>query len=167
MDETTLTLLPVLRKCWMKRGQQLRIPTPGQQQSLHLFGAYRWQTDQIIWLPAAKKNSDNFVTFVEYLMMVLSTDKPIVLVLDNASYHHSNLSEAALACFEDQALIVWLPPYCSDLNPIERFWRHLKDHACANKLFSCLDALLLSAMRCLLEQNFLSNPHRFLFSKSS
>jgi putative transposase len=22
---------------------------------------------------------------------------------------------------------VWLPPYCPELNPIERFWRDLKD----------------------------------------
>lgn len=32
------------------------------------------------------------------------------------------------------ALQSWLPPYCSDFNLIERFWRYLKDLACANKL---------------------------------
>jgi hypothetical protein len=33
-------------------------------------------------------------------------------------------------------MVMWLPTYCSDLNPIERFWRHFKDLACANKLQS-------------------------------
>ncbi|MBK7896207.1 MAG: hypothetical protein IPJ90_15275 [Anaerolineaceae bacterium] len=23
-----------------------------------------------------------------------------------------------------------MPPYCSDLNPIERYWRHLKESVC-------------------------------------
>ena len=31
---------------------------------------------------------------------------------------------AALSLFEHRVMPVWLPPYCSDLNPIERFWRH-------------------------------------------
>jgi hypothetical protein len=31
-------------------------------------------------------------------------------------------------------MVIWLPQCCSDLNPIERFCRNLKDLACANKL---------------------------------
>lgn len=167
MDETTITLLPFLRKCWMKKGHQTCIPTPGQQQWHHLFGAYNWRTDQVIWMAAAKKNTTSFIHFVEQLFANLNTDKPIVLVLDNASYHHSAEAEAAIAYFEDQALFVWLPPYCSDLNPIERFWLHLKSFACANKLFTTVQAVLQSVMRCLAQQNDLAHPDRFLFSKSS
>lgn len=166
MDETTLTLLPLLRKCWMKKGQQLCIPTPGQQRWHHIFGAYNWRTDQIIWVTAQKKNSTSFIYFLEHLMCSLKTDKPIVLVLDNASYHHSQVSQAALACFEDRLMICWLPPYCSDLNPIERFWRHLKDYACANKLFANIDAIVQSVTRFLFQQNCFSNSDRFLFAKS-
>jgi transposase len=73
-------------------------------------------------MPAAKKNSVTFCLFIEYLMQSIPEGKPIVLVLDNASYHHSQVSQAMLAYYEDRAMVFWLPPYCSDLNPIERFW---------------------------------------------
>jgi hypothetical protein len=35
-------LHPPLRACWMKRGEQKHIPTPGQQRTHHLIGAYEW-----------------------------------------------------------------------------------------------------------------------------
>ncbi len=93
-------------------------------------------------------------------------DRPAVLVMDNASYHHSHVSEALLAFYEDCSTTFWLPPYCSDLNPIERFWRHLKDKACANRLFKTIADLLDSVAKVLAIQNDLTHPDRFLFTKT-
>ena len=168
MDETTLSLHPILRKCWMKRGHQTRIPAAGQQRLHHLFGAYNWRTDQVIWLASEHKNTDAFIHFLEHFMRTVQTDKPIVLVLDNASYHHRAPAEAALAYFEDAGLVpCWLPPYCSICNLIERFWAFLKTRTCANKLFASLSALLATVTCCLHQQNDLTSPDRFLFLKSS
>ena len=47
MDESTLGWLPVLVACWMKRGCQKRVPTPGKQKWRHIFGAYNWATDEL------------------------------------------------------------------------------------------------------------------------
>jgi transposase len=63
-------------------------------------------------------------------------------------------------------MFVWLPPYCSDLNPIERFWRHLKDLACANKLQDNIEAVVKSAEKILSEQNRSTSDLRFLLSKN-
>ena len=167
MDEATLALHPVLRKCWMKRGEQLRIPAAGQQQLHHWLAAYNYLTDQVIWIDSDTKNTAAFIRFLEHLMASIDPSIPVVIVLDNASYHWSKEAQAALAFFEDDGLLpFWLPPYCSDLNRIERFWRHLKDFACANKLFASLSELVSNATRCLHQQNDLLNQHRFLFSKT-
>lgn len=167
MDESTLTLHPILRKCWMKRGKQRRIPAAGKQQLHHLFAAYDYMTGQVFWTDAQTKNSEAFLSFLEALMPQVSASLPVVLVLDNASYHHSATAEAALACFEDDGLIpCWLPPYCSDLNLIERFWEHLKAFACANKLFASVRALLDSVRRCLVAQNDFTSSDRLLFLKT-
>lgn len=164
MDETTLTLQPILRKCWMKRGQQRTVPAAGQQQLHHIFGAYNHVTGEVIWLDAEGKNTDAFIRFLEHFMALVDPTRPIVLLLDNASYHHSAAAEATLAYFEDDGLLVcWLPPYCSDLNPIERFWGHLKSFACANKLFASVTDLVASARRCLDNQNNFVATERFLF----
>lgn len=150
----------------MRKGQQKRIPTPGTQKWHHLFGAYNWRTDEVITMKADHKNSLAFCLFIEHLLQTVPDDRPLVLVLDNASYHHSYVSEAMLAYFEDRALLFWLPPYCSELNPIERFWRHLKESACANRLFKEIKELLDSVDKVLSVQNDLLHPDRFLFSKT-
>lgn len=153
-------------RCWMRKGKQKRIQTPGQQQWHHLFGAYNWRTGEIITMAAPKKNSTYFCLFIEYLMATVPDDRPIVLLLDNASFHHSGISEGTLAFFEDRAMLFWLPPYCSDMNPIERFWRHLKEAACANRLFSTIQEIIDSVDKVLAVQNDLAHPDRFLFSKT-
>ena len=165
MDETTLGLHPVLRACWMKRGKQRRIDTPGQQQWHHLFGAYNYITDEVIAMPSAKKNSDAFVAFLDILAAQAPNDKPVFLVLDNASYHRSAIATAGFAAVEARLKPLFLPPYCSMLNPIERYWRHLKDSACANKLFPSMERLIASVLVNLKQQNDCSHPKRFSICK--
>jgi len=155
MDETTLSLDPPLRACWMKVGQQRRIPAtqPGTKQKRHIFGGYNWMSDKITWTTAETKNSSQFIFFLEQLLVKEYPTGRVVLVMDNASYHKSASALAALSLFEHRVMVVWLPPYCSDLNPIERFWRHLKDQACANKLQDTIEAVMDSAEQALIEQN--------------
>lgn len=150
----------------MKRGKQKRIATPGQQQWHHLIGAYNWRTGDIIYTFCQKKNSDAFCNFLEQLMNSVSSDKPIVYVLDNASYHHSKQSEAMIAYYEERAWAFWLPTYCSDLNPIERYWKHLKAQACANRLFQDIEEVVNSVVKVLATQNDFDSSERFLFQKT-
>jgi transposase len=87
------------------------------------------------------KNSQTFIQFLEYLLVACFHTQKIVLVMDNASYHRSKMVRAALSLFEPRVRVFWLPKYCPQLNLIERFWRHLKDLACANKLDLSIDSL--------------------------
>ena len=99
-------------------------------------------------------------------MNTVTSDKPIVYVLDNASYHHSKQSEAMIAYYEERAWAFWLPPYCSDLNLIERFWKHLKAIACANRLFQDIGEVVNSVVNVLITQNDFSSSERFLFQNT-
>lgn len=168
MDETTLTLDPTLRACWTKIGQQKRIPAtqPGEKQKRHLFGGYNWLKDTLTWTVARTKNSATFIAFLEELLVKNYPTGRVVLVLDNASYHKSAAALAALSLFEHRLMFIWLPLYCSDLNPIERFWRHLKDLACANKLQDNIESVVQSAETILREQNLPASDLRFLLSKN-
>ena len=165
MDESTLGFLPVLVACWMKRGCQKRIATPGPQQWRHLFGAYNWATDEIVYQVAQKRNSETFIAFLDYLVQQHSGLRPLVLILDNGSIHHSFASQAAFAVLEDRLVPMCLPKYCSQLNPIERFWKYLKSSACANKLFPNMEALIVSVEKGLLQQNDKLSTSRFRLLK--
>jgi transposase len=165
MDETDLSLHPPLHKCWMKRGQQKTIPTPGTTEQYHLFGALDWLDDSLTWLPAEHKTSASFIEFLEHLLLERYPSECVVLVLDNASIHKSRASLAALSLFEHRVLVFWLPPYCSTLNPIERFWEHLKDQVCVDTLYPDMRQLIASVEHELSCQNDLSYPERLSFSK--
>ena len=47
-----------------------------------------------------------------------------VLIIDNASFHHSDIIERL--CAEAGVKLLYLPPYSPDLNPIEEFFAELK-----------------------------------------
>jgi transposase len=149
----------------MKKGTQKRIDTPGQQKWYHLFGAYNFLTDEVVAMSAPRKNSDAFVAFLDTLVQQLPDDRPIVLVLDNASYHHSAIAVAGFAVFEEHLMPLFLPAYCSNLNPIERYWLHLKGSACANVLFPSIQALVESVFVNLDHQNDQANSNRFSICK--
>ena len=165
MDETRLGLLPVLTACWMKKGSQVRISTPGQQQWCHLFGAYNWATDELIYTFGDKGNSEGFMAFLDHLVHTHDGERPLVIVLDNAPIHRSNATQAAFTLLEDELLPLFLPKHCSQLNPIERFWRYLKRSACANKLFDNMADLVGSVDQVLCLQNNLLSNSRFMFLK--
>lgn len=150
----------------MKRGEQKKIPAPGRQQTHHVYGAYSWRDNTLTWITAAKRNSENFIVFLEQLLVNRYPTGRVVLVLDNAPIHTSYAARAALSLFEQRVLVIWLPKYCSLLNPIERYWRHLKDTICVNKLFPSLPDLVEAVDHELTRQNDLANNSRFSFSKN-
>ena len=71
IDKTILTLHPLLRKCWMKRGKQLRVAAASKQQHHHLFGAYNHSTNQVIWLDAENKTPTPSSAFLSILWLPL------------------------------------------------------------------------------------------------
>ena len=151
----------------MKRGQQRRIPAtrPGAKQKRHIFGGYNWLEDTITWTTARTKNSATFISFLEELLVKQYPKRRVVLVMDNAAYHKSASALAALSLFEHRVLVIWLPPYCSELNPIELFWRFLKDHACANKLQDNIEEVVKAAEKVMTAHNKQTFDSKFRVSK--
>lgn len=123
-------------------------------------------TDEVVYQVAEKRNSEAFIAFLDHLVQQHSGERPLVLVLDNGSIHHSFASQAAFAILEDRLLPAFLPKYCSQLNPIERFWRYLKASACANKLFADMNALIASIEKVLQLQNDAGSASRFMLLKN-
>lgn len=147
----------------MKRGQRKLIPAPGTPLASHVFGAYNWDTGQVAWQQTRKKNSETFIAFLEHLAFTVYPNQRLILVLDNASYHTSRASQAALAALEEHILVFWLPKYSPFLNPIERFWLHLKNLANANCLHADLASLQREIDARMTNQNTPNHPDRLKF----
>jgi len=55
------------------------------------------------------------------------------MVTDNARIHRSQLVKDFLKEHRNALMLVHLPPYSPNLNPIERLWKWLKEKVIANK----------------------------------
>lgn len=167
MDEAQVGLIYPILKCWMKCGAQKRIPMPtAQRQSQILAGALNWRTEHVHCRELQRLDSEQIIAYLEWLLTEVYPHQQVVIVLDNASFHHSAAVQATLSCFEQRVLVVWLPPYSPDLNPIERFWKHLKATVCANHLYQSINDLLQSVRDCITAHNTFEHGYHLSFSKN-
>lgn len=67
-----------------------------------------------------------FESFIETLLMCCGRwpEPRSVLIMDNASFHHSERIQQM--CGDVGVVLLYLPPYSPDLNPIEEFFGELK-----------------------------------------
>lgn len=146
-DEFDLNLLPGIIGCWTRRGQQRRIPTPGQNQKRYGFGATNFITGQVTRHIGERKNSDHFCALVEQVIQQYCPGETwqglkVVLVVDNYIIHRSKKTTAVLARYADRLTVVALPTYSPKLNPIELLWKYLRRKVTHNHLFESVGTLV-------------------------
>jgi transposase len=139
-DESRIQLLPLLRAMWHWVGEQLRIPTPGSNQSRALFGALNIRTGRWVYLVRERIRKEDFVAFLEFLLTAYPVG-PIVLIIDNYSSHTAKVVQEWLA-EQPRIHLLYLPKYCSHLNPVGQIWLQLKNTVAANRLYNSMKILL-------------------------
>jgi hypothetical protein len=124
LDEAGFAQVHPNRSAWTPRGEQHLIDAPRGKRlnviaallsSGTVVHAHYWQTS----------TAETFLGFVEYLRR--QVNKPLVIVLDNASIHDAAAIRPALALLEKQGVkFEFLSPYSPELNRIETMWRLMK-----------------------------------------
>ena len=94
-------------------------------ESLYLYGGVEPLTGEHFFLEFSHLTSECFQCFLE-LFSEAFADSLNVLVLDNGRFHLAKVLE-----IPENVVLLFLPPYSPELNPIERFWQDMKA-----KLFS-------------------------------
>ncbi|TVY71305.1 hypothetical protein LSUE1_G004474 [Lachnellula suecica] len=106
--------------------------TPVQIAQFHRSKRYQilpaYTQDGVILARVFQGSTDSIVfeDFIEQLLPLCGRwpEPKSVLVMDNASFHHSERTEQL--CDEAGVKLVYLPPYSPDFNPIEEFFAELK-----------------------------------------
>lgn len=143
-DECDLHLLPVLRAMWMRRGQQVRVPTPGSNRKCSIFGALNLMTGEWLYAIQPRRRAVEFIAFLEQAVATYP-NRPLLVVLDNASIHKAKPVLAWLVV-HPQVELLWLPTYSGHKhNPVEKVWWRLKGYVAANRLYGSLEALVAAA----------------------
>jgi len=118
---------------------QLLAPT---RKSIALFGAVNLGTGQLLFQLEEKFNAMTFQSFLEKMLSHRLSDRKLVVILDNAKYHHAKLLKPFLRRHRKQLKLEFLPAYSPELNPIERVWKLTRRLCTHNRYFSQLADLL-------------------------
>ena len=101
------------------------IPTPSTRESCTIFGAWNLKEEKLIWKSAKKGNKDSFVSFLHQIKSHNNGNKTVI-ILDNASYHKSKKVKKWIKRYSN-ILLINLPTYSPEYNPIEQVWKWLKE----------------------------------------
>jgi transposase len=129
-DETVLKLLPPLRRMWTRKGQQVTVPTPAQNDDICLYGVLDLNSGHTFHAFHDKGRSDYTIAYLEQLLEHYP-QQPILLIWDQAPYHTSQAVEEWVADHPRMTTMA-LPKYAPQLNPVEHIWRQLKEWVTAN-----------------------------------
>ena len=124
-DESGFWQNPVIARAWQFRGEEIRI-LPEKGGRLSVFGLLNTDCEGKFWA-SEKTIKTEFVIDCLEEWLAEKTQKPRVLVLDNARIHRSKKMQSRLAEWEEKGFyLFFLPPYSPHLNIIEILWRKIK-----------------------------------------
>jgi transposase len=120
-DESRFGLLTIRRRRLTAHGVQPIGTVQHVFQWFYVYGAVAPSSGEHFFLELPYLNADNFQIFVDAFAQAYS-DSLTILLVDKSGAH-----TAKQLTIPDNVRLVFLPPYCPELNPIERLWRDLKD----------------------------------------
>ena len=118
------------------------------RKSISCFGAVNLRTGKFVRSVSAKFDAKTFEAFLKKLLRHRSRGKKMVLILDNARYHHAKLLPPLLRKHRNNLALLFLPPYSPQLAPIERVWKLTRRLATHNRYFASLNDLLIAVELC-------------------
>ena len=106
-----------------------------------LFGSVNTNNGRFVYNFSPIFNAETFLEHLKQIIQFKVKNKKILLILDNARYHHAIL---ILPWLEENKRIIellFLPPYSPVLNPTELIWKATRYSATHNRYFSTLESL--------------------------
>jgi len=145
-DEVDIHLNPKIGSCWMPRGEQAEVVTPGTNEKRHLAGSLHWRTGTLLVSePGRRRNAELFVAHLDDLRCRLRCYRRIHVICDNARFHDCRVVREYLAQWGKRIVLHFLPTYAPEANPIERVWWHLHETITRNHRCHSIDELLENA----------------------
>jgi DDE superfamily endonuclease len=169
-DETVLWRFALPRVGWWRRAQRPRLPTRPLSQSqikreeslkrqawvqyrswsrltsgvlLSVIGAVQYGTTKVFSKIVPHFDAQELRQYLHQVMATFSkTGKEVVMVVDRSGIHRAHKLDATLEHYHNKFRFHFLPAHCGHhLNPIEGFWRMMKDTIGAGRGFADLHLL--------------------------
>jgi hypothetical protein len=119
---------------------------------LNIIGAVQYGTSKVFYKVVPHCDAQELRQYLHQVMATFSkTTKEVVMVADRSGIHRAHTLASTLAHWHEQFRLYLLPARCGHhLNPIEGFWRMLKDRINAGRCFPDLHQLYQRTRRVLM-----------------
>jgi transposase len=177
-DETILWRFALPRAGWWRKAHRTRLPIRPLSQSqikraeslkrqawvqyrswsritsgvlLSVIGAVQYGTSKVFYKVVPHFDTEGFRQYIHQVMATFGkTDKEVVMVVDRSGIHRAHKLASTLEHWHGRFRLHLLPAHCGHhLNPIEGFWRVLKDRIGAGRCFPDLHQLYQRTRRVL------------------
>ena len=126
---------------WSPKGQQIMIPTPGQNTRYYGIGAVNYQSGETVVLVRKHKRRQDIAQLLTQLLLKHPTET-IFVAWDNCNTHQDDEVEAVVRGAAGRLVLLYLPTYSPWLNPIEMLWRHFRREVTHCELFVSMKHLI-------------------------
>jgi DDE superfamily endonuclease len=169
-DETILWRFALPRAGWWRKAQRARLPTRPLSQSqikrdeslkrqtwlqyrswrritsgvlLSVIGAVQYGTSKVCYKIVPHFDAQELRQYLHQVMTTFGkTGKDVVMVVDRSGIHRAHKLETTFDHYKGKLRFHFLPAHCGHhLNPIEGFWRVMKDTIGARRYFANLHLL--------------------------
>ena len=127
-DETRLQEEAEIRRAWLMKGKRTIVKTERSKEHQNYLGFLDQKTGKCTVYPIKRGNQVETIIVLRQLMKKYP-DQKVCVIWDNAKWHKGKVIKAELAkqtTFKN-LLLISMPPYAPDYNPIEHVWQYAKN----------------------------------------
>jgi transposase len=133
-DEARFGRMTNPRACWAPVPQRPMVSRALVREFRYEYAAVSPWSGDLDYMTAEKMNTESMSIFLKQVSKAHDQDF-IVMILDGAPSHKGKELQVP-----ENMLLVFLPPYSPELNPVERLWNVLRRDYFANRVFDSLTA---------------------------
>ena len=126
LDESGVSLIPVLGKTWAKKGETPKVKVTGNRGGLCVTSAISPAGRMVFRI---EKETINAFEHIEFLKQIMQHHRwrKIIVIEDNARPHIAREVKYFVEKNKNKIAVYYLPAYSPDLNPDEKVWKYLKN----------------------------------------
>lgn len=137
MDEARFGQQGTLTKVWAPTGSRPTAVKQTRYEWVYLYAAVEPATGFNSALLAPEVNTGTMNAFLEVLSSEVEPKDFVVLIMDQAGWHKAKALKVP-----DNIVVLYLPAYSPELNPVENLWQYLRSHYLSNRAYDDYDHLL-------------------------
>jgi len=122
---------------WIRKGVRKEICSNTGRRRLNISGAVDILERKLHFQEDSMLNAETTISFLEKISKAYPTKRQVHIFADNAKYYKNRAVQSYLN--NSKIKIHFLPPYSPNLNPIERFWKWMKERVLYNTYYQEFD----------------------------